>query len=511
MNAPTRLQTSKRQIAPLIVATALSLVATTSCGVVDVRQFLAFEAPVVALVNVRVIDGTGRPARDSQTVVVRAERITAVGDRSSTAVPPGAKVLDLSGRTVLPGLVGMHDHLFYEVGDGSMYPVQESFSMLYLAAGVTTIRTAGAVDLRGDLWIKRRIDEGRHPGPTIYVTSPYLYALGDKPNPARIGKQVAGWADDGVTSFKAYTSLRRDELAAAINVAHQRGLRVTGHLCAVGFLDAAALGIDNLEHGLLEDTDFYAGRETDQCSNRAAALGSIQSLDIGSREVRQLIGVLVNRGVWLTSTLALYETFTVNAQLDPRTLDVLTPELQNLYRSEQARLEDPTASGPPAWRRLLAKEMEFERAFVSAGGRLMAGADPTGWGGLVAGFANQRQVELLVGAGFRAEEAIKIATANGADFLQDENIGRVAAGLQADLIVVSGDPTARIADIRNVELVFRKGLAYDPARLIAATGGTVGKLNLGIYYRSPYMWLAAALLAILVARRVWHRFSAAPD
>ena len=494
-----------------LMASTLLLIGASSCGGVDIRPFLAFEAPVVALANVRIIDGSGRPGRDNQTIVIQSDRIAAVGDSGAIAVPAGAKVLELGGRTVLPGFVGMHDHLFYQVADNSVFPSQESFAMLYLATGVTTIRTAGALDFRGDLHIKRLIDEGRHPGPTIHITSPYLYAVGEAPDPQRIANQVNGWADDGATSFKAYMSLRRDELAAAINVAHQRGLKVTGHLCAVGFRDAASLGIDNLEHGLFADTEFYTGKEPDQCPNPSPVLGELQSLDIAGPQVRQLISLLVRRGVSVTSTLAIFETFAANAQLDPRTLDVLTPKLQELYRAEQAKREDPDAEGGSAWRRLLTKEMEFERAFVAAGGRLLAGSDPTGWGGIVAGFGNQRQVELLVGAGLPAEQAIRIASANGADFLQDEDIGRVAQGLQADLIVVTGNPSVSISDIRNVELVFRKGLAYDPKRLIAATNGTVGRLNMGIYYRSPYMWLAGLLLAIILARRLWRRFGPAPD
>jgi imidazolonepropionase-like amidohydrolase len=500
-----------RAVPRRILAVLLSSLAASACGDVDVRQFLAFDAPAVALVNVRIIDGSGGPAREGQTVVIQSDRITAVGDAKAIAPPAGAKVLDLEGRTVLPGLVGMHDHLFYEVAGGTVYPSQESFAMLYLAAGVTTIRTAGAIDFRGDLRIKRLIDEGRHPGPTVHITSPYLYAVGDKPDPARIANQVAAWADDGATSFKAYMTLRRDELAAAINAAHHRGLRVTGHLCAVGFLDAASLGIDNLEHGILANTDFYAGKEPDQCPEMTPVLGGLQSIDIADTQVRQLIGLLIRRGVWVTSTLAIYESFAANAQLDPRTLDVLTPSLRERYQSRQAELEDPNARGPAGWRRLLSKEMEFERAFVAAGGRLMAGSDPTGWGGIVAGFGNQRQVELLVGAGIKPEQAIRIATANGADFLRDDSIGRLGRDMQADLIVVKGNPAAAISDIRNVELVFRKGVAYDPARLIAATQGTVGRLNLGIYYRSPLMWVAGVLLVLLIARRLWRHFGPVPD
>ena len=468
-------------------------------------QFLAFEAPVVALTQVRVIDGSGRPARENQTVIIQSDRIAAVGAAGTVAIPAGAKVLDLPGRTVLPGFVGMHDHLFYQMGSQAGVRAQESFAMLYLASGVTTIRTAGTFDLAGDLRIKRLIDAGKQPGPTIHVSSPYLNAAGAAPDPQRSAQQVADWADEGATSFKAYTSLRREELKAAIQAAHQRRLKVTGHLCAVGFREAIDLGIDNLEHGLLVDTEFFSGKQPDQCPGQADSLGVLQSIDIDGPAVRQLISQLVRRGVAVTSTLAVFETFTANAQLDPRTLGVLAPRLQEIYRVTQAKVADPNAPGAAGWSRLLRKEMEFERAFFAAGGRLIAGVDPTGWGGVVAGFGNQRQVELLVAAGLRPEEAIRVASANGAYFLEEGLIGTVTAGLQADLIVVSGNPSANISDIRNVEIVFKKGLAYDPAKLIAATQGTVGRFDVAMYARSPYMQLAGVLLVILIARRLWRR------
>ena len=132
------------------VAGRLSVVAllsplVASCGGIGIRQFLAFEAPVVALTQVRVIDGSGRPARENQTVIIQSDRIAAVGASGSVAIPAGARVLDLPGRAVLPGFVGMHDHLFYQMGSQAGVRAQESFAMLYLASGVTTIRTAGTV------------------------------------------------------------------------------------------------------------------------------------------------------------------------------------------------------------------------------------------------------------------------------------------------------------------------------------------------------------------------------
>jgi Amidohydrolase family len=238
------------------------------------------------------------------------------------------------------------------------------------------------------------------------------------------------------------------------------------------------------------------------CPDSSPLLGELMHLDISSPTVGRMIAALVRRGVSITSTLAIYETLNSRARLDPRTLTVLAPRAQERYRTAQAARNEQ-AQGDAAWRALLRKEMEFERAFVAAGGRLVAGNDPTGWGGIVAGFGDQRQVELLVDAGFTPEAAIRIATLNGAVLLNDLQIGSIAPGLRADLVVVRGNPAANIADIRNVEMVFKKGVAYDPEALIAATMGTVGAFSLRPYIISPIFPVVVVLFVLVVARRVW--------
>jgi hypothetical protein len=155
---------------------------------------------------------------------------------------------------------------------------------------------------------------------------------------------------------------------------------------------------------------------------------------------------------------------------------------------------------------MLRKEMAFERAFAAAGGRLMAGADPTGWGGIVAGFADERELELLVEAGFPAEQAIKIASANGAAFLAESNdIGTIAPGKRADLVVVRGNPSVHIGDVRNVEQVFKNGVGYDPAALIAAARGGVHQYDFWHILYSPgdmaLIVVVGALFVAVVVRR----------
>src|SRR5579872_6814281 len=143
-----------------------------------VQGFVKVQAPIVALTHVRVIDGTGAPARGDQTLIISEGKIAAVGNAASVAVPKAAKILDLKGETVIPGLVGMHEHMFYSNGWGIFTEMPISFPLLYLAGGVTTVRTAGTFEPDTDLDIKRRIDSGQMPGPKMHLTGPYLEGAG---------------------------------------------------------------------------------------------------------------------------------------------------------------------------------------------------------------------------------------------------------------------------------------------------------------------------------------------
>src|SRR5262249_21355745 len=160
-------------------------------------------------------------------------------------------------------------------------------------------------------------------------------------------------------------------------------VKVTGHLCATGFADAIAAGIDNLEHGLLVDTEFYSGRRPGRCPDQGSVLSELVRMDVRGPQIQGLIRNLVSHNVAITSTLAVFESFSAQRMqaLDPRTIPMLAPELQPAYQSKRASVAN---SGEVFSELGLRKEMEFEREFVRAGGLLMAGADPTGWGGIIA-------------------------------------------------------------------------------------------------------------------------------
>ena len=241
----------------------------------QVRGFVRVDAPVVALTHVRVIDGTGADARDDQTVVISKGKIESVSDAASVNIPKDAQVLDLHGYSVIPGLVGMHDHMFYPMGNGIFGEMGFSFPRLYLAGGVTTIRTTGALEPYTDLELKKQIDKGETPGPKIHVTGPYLEGAGSwalqmhqLTGPDDATKTVNFWLDQGVDNFKAYMFITPAELSAAVAAAHKRGAKVTGHLCSIGFREAAAIGIDDLEHGLLVDTEFFPWKEAGRLSRK---------------------------------------------------------------------------------------------------------------------------------------------------------------------------------------------------------------------------------------------------
>ena len=438
-----------------------------------VRPFVAVDAPVVALAHVRLVDGTGSPARADQTVVFSRASILVVGPSATTRVPAGARVLNLAGHTVIPGIVGLHEHTYFG-GLRQTVPMDAS-AYLYLASGVTTAMTAGSQLPEQEVALERNIDAGRMPGPRLLIGGPYVRGGAGRTGPFR-GVASAGearafvdeWAAQGATWFKVMSG-PRDVLRWMIDAAHARGLRVSGHLCAVTFTEAAEMGIDALQHGFITNSEYVPGKQPDVCppgNQRAQA-----DVDVESPAVQESIRRIVARGTPVVSTLGVYESFIPGRPLDPRAMEMLAPGARREVEATHASL---ATSGFTVPERLLGKMMRWERDFVAAGGLLGAGCDP--WGtGFLPGFGDLRNYELLVQAGFRPEQAIQVLTLNGARILGEEGrIGSVAVGKQADLVVIRGDPVATPAQIYEVATVFRDGIGYDAARLREAARGRVG-------------------------------------
>ena len=441
-----------------------------------IAPFVTVDTAVVALTHVRLVDGTGTPVRADQTVVLRRDRIEAVGPAGKLAIPAGALVLDLQGHTVLPGLVGLHEHTYFG-GVKQFTEMRVSAPLLYLAFGVTTAMTAGSRSPAIELDLKRRVDRGAIPGPRFHVSGPYLSGQSGGPvnvvgvtTPDEVRRVVAQWADSGATWFKFLGGVTRDVVRAAIQEAHGRGLRVTGHLCSVTFTEAAALGMDALQHGFITNSDYVAGKVPDECPKGNMKVQA--DVDLASPAVAASIRAIVAGKAAVVSTLGVYETFDPErARLDPRAMEMLAPEIRQEVETNHAEL---TRRGFIVPTRLLKKMMQWERMFVAAGGLLGAGSDP--WGtGYLPGFGNLRNYEMLVEAGFTPEAAVQIMTLNGARILgEDSRVGSIAPGKLADLVVVQGDPVARPAEIYEVVTVFKGGVGYNSTRLRDAAKGKVG-------------------------------------
>ena len=459
----------------------------------DVQRFVRVQGSKIILTHVRVIDGTGKPALEDRNISIDNGKITAVDAGSSPAASSDTQILDLHGYSVMPGIVGMHDHLYYiarpnleagktPVAEDPLLVPQMTFSSprMYLAAGVTTMRTTGSVEPYADLNLRDQIDQGLLPGPHIDVTAPYLEGknhlfiqMHQLSSPEEARQFVDYWISAGATSFKAYMDITRAELKAAIDEAHKHGLKVTGHLCSVTYPEAAEMGIDDLEHGFFVNTQFDPNKQPDICPATDGA-PTLKNMDPDGPEAAKLIQLLIAHHVAVTSTLPVFEGYVAGRPpLQARFLDALTPEAREAYLYARNRtLEKPYADGPL----LLNRTMQLERKFVAAGGLLLAGPDPTGNGGVLPGFGDQREIELLVEAGFTPVEAIRIATLNGAIYEgRQTSIGSIEAGKNADLVVIKGDPSKQISDIENTEIVFKDGVGYDSAKLLQSVQGRYGE------------------------------------
>ncbi|SVB01136.1 uncharacterized protein METZ01_LOCUS153990, partial [marine metagenome] len=430
----------------------------------------------IALTNVKVIDGTGGPPSVRQTIIIRDDKIEAIGPSSGARIPADAEVLDLTGHTVIPGLIGLHNHSYYTGGRGRAAQLSFSGSRLYLASGVTTIRTTGARQPYAEINLKKEIEEGRAIGPTIFATGPYL--TGEQgpermvrlEGPEQARRVVRYWAEEGVDWFKAYTWISRAELGAAIDEAHRQGIKVTAHLCSVGYREAVALGIDNLEHGLYANSEYALNKQPDECPS--GFRNSYADLDIQGPEVQATFRDMIDNNVAMTSTLVVYEaSVSGRPPIDERVFEMLAPEIAEEVRQMSIEFRAERRGSSPA---VFAKAMEYERAFVEAGGLLAAGVDPTGYGAAPPGLGDQRNYELLLEAGFTARQVVQIMSANGAKVLGiDDDVGTVEAGKTADLVVIEGDLEA-VGNLRGTKIVFRHGIAWDSTKLLDSIRGIVG-------------------------------------
>ena len=446
----------------------------------QVKSFISVDTSLVAITNTTVIDGSGNDIKYDQTLILKDGHIQEIGNATAIEIPKNALQIDGKGKTVIPGLVMLHEHLFYSKPFENWFSVGQmtfTFPRLYLAGGVTTMRTAGGIEPQTDLNVKKWISEGKMTGPKMDVTGPFIERegyeipeLGFISGTEEVSKIVNYWADKGITSFKVYNFITKEDLRVCIEEAHKRGLKVTGHLCSLTYREASDLGIDNLEHGFMVSSDFVDGKEEEKC-NPFEAYKALSELSVDDPKIDSLIKLLIKNNTTITTTPVVFEPYTGHEIVPGGGLEALVPQLQEKVKSRYERgLNKDSISSL-----LFEKNLKWLKRFNDQGGLLVAGTDPTGAGRTIAGYANQRTVEILVEAGFSVAEAIKICTLNGAVFLEKQDeIGTLEKGKKADLILLHGDLTKNIRNIRNMEIVFKEGVGFDSVKLFKSVQGKVG-------------------------------------
>lgn len=445
----------------------------------ETKAFVSYPRGTYVLQNLTIVDGTGGPAMTNQDIIIENNMISKVGE--DLLVPKGATAINLQGKSAIPGMVMLHEHLFYpKTTPESQYGVDQmsySFPKLYLAGGVTTMRTAGSIMPQADVNIKRAIERGAIPGPKIDVTSPHLDRAGTGllelatiENSAQAVNAVNFYADMGVTSFKVYNFITREDLRAIVNTAHERGYKVTGHLCSITYKEAADIGIDDIEHGFYSSSDFQKDKNPDEC-NPFKMQQSLLSLKVDSKEMKELIEYLVKKKVALTSTINVFEPYTGREVVPGDGIDALFPYAKEKVYKRWAGKQGKDSLDYHSFN----KNKVWEKAFYDAGGLLVAGTDPTYDGRIVAGYANMRLLELFVEMGFSVPEAIKICTLHGARYLNlESSIGTIQASKLADLVILDQDISKDISAIRSSQTIFKNGIGYDSKKLFKAAEGFVG-------------------------------------
>lgn len=446
----------------------------------EVARFIPEASNTFAITNTTIIDGTGGPIKTEQTIVVANGKITAVGNNDDITISSGIRVIDGTNKTVTPGLVMVHEHMFYTKPFENWFSVGQmtfTFPRLYLAGGVTTMRTGGSIQPQTDLNVKGWIDEGKMTGPKMHVTGPFIEREGPKVpelgfigNTDEVSKIVNYWADKGVTSFKVYNNITKDDLRIAVSEAHKRGHKVTGHLCSLTYEEASNIGIDNLEHGFMASSDFATDKEENLCDPFSARTG-LRSEPLNGEKINRLIDLLIKNKTVITTTPNVFEPYTGREIVPGGGFDALAPQIQERLKTGYDRAQGRDSASLAMFN----KNLQWIKRFYDKGGFLVAGTDPTGAGRTVAGYANQRTVEILVEAGFSIETAFKICTLNGAEFLEvSNNLGTIEVGKTADLLLINGNLEENIRNIRNMEIVFKDGVGFDSQKLFESVKGQVG-------------------------------------
>jgi imidazolonepropionase-like amidohydrolase len=415
-------------------------------------------ADILALVGATLIDGTGKPPVPNAVVVIDKGKIVAAGSRSSVTIPSNAKVVDETGKTILPGLWDMHAHF-----------EQVEWGPIYLAAGVTTVRDCGN-EFEFIKSVRDSIAAGHGLGPRLLLagivdgTGEHALGVARVDTPAQAKMWTDRYHDADFQQMKIYSSVKLEEVKAVADEAHRLGMTVTGHvpqgLNAFQVIDA---GQDQINHiGYIADV---LHKQLPADAKMADRLKATSEIDVNSAESQKTFSFLKKHHTVVDPTLALMEFYTASTAKPPASFE---PGVNKIPLELAQPLNDV---GPPTamsaeWQKTFEKFVEIVGALHKAGIPIVAGTDQT-----VPGYSLHREIELYVQAGFTPMEAIQAATLVPARVMGvDKELGTVEPGKRADLIVIDGDPLQDIHNTRNVEFVVTNGVMYNSAELWKSVG-----------------------------------------
>jgi hypothetical protein len=434
--------------------------------------------------NARLIDGVADQPRDGVSIIVDGERITSV-NAGAIPPPPGADVIDLRGQTVVPGLIDTHVHA--TLMDRECLP-------LFLAAGVTTARDVGG-KLEKVLQLRDDLNSGRQPGPRLFALGPLLDGrdesfsgafgemLDSVPSPEAVPQKIGGLLKAGVDGIKLYFTMTPDTAKAIIGFVDKR-VPVTGHLGYTHSLDVIRAGIDGLEHVWISpynefcarDMQFGAGASMMDPNFWIRLTKGWEDADLQGEGARTWFGAMVEKQVNMGTTLDLLWIAKFGSEAAQRDPDrrLIPPMALARQREMGGHLGErpdwdihPGLFEPSHCAKALEKHQAVTRILHEAGGLVVGGTDCGALPYPPPGFALLREIELLAEA-IGAMAALKAVTSVAARYLrQERNIGTIAAGRYADLLIVDGDPLRDPRELRRLTTIYRGGVAYKPEALLA--------------------------------------------
>ena len=430
------------------------------------KQLIHHPAGDLVIKNVTLFDSVNAKTVPAQRVTVRGERIVSVEAERGQPAASGAQVIDGTGKMLLPGLWDMHQHLF------------PNNAFLDVAAGITSIRDlANSIDELGKL--KKHIEHGEQIGPRIvlagFIDGPGPYegpvkVLAATPEEAR--ERVDHYADLGYVQIKIYSSVKPELVPVIIEEAHKRGLRVSGHVPAGMTADQFVRdGADEIQHMNFVFLNFMPDVKETRTPARFTEPGKrAAGIDLSSEQVDQFIALLKEHHTVIDPTLAIWEaTYTDRPGTIPREnafmFDRLPLQIQRSAKAAGQALPVPDAATDQLYRASYANFVRMLKKLHDNGITVVAGTDQ-GWG-----YSLHRELEIYNGAGIPAPEVLRMATLTAAQIMKrDSELGSIAPGKLADMILVNGDPTTNISDIRKIDTVIKGGAVMYPAELYPAMG-----------------------------------------